>query len=85
MTNALRLEESIDFQGESGDIARHGNQHIEVDAMLLEQFETVHHVIETGASALVGAIEVVNVSRAIETDPHYEAFTGEERAPVVIE
>ncbi|MOA20501.1 hypothetical protein D3C78_1409500 [compost metagenome] len=53
--------------------------------MLLEQFETMHHVIETGASALVGAIEVVNVSRAIETDPHYEAFTGEERAPVVIE
>ncbi|MNF75215.1 hypothetical protein D3C85_843540 [compost metagenome] len=53
--------------------------------MLLEQFETVHHVIETGASALVGAIEVVNESRAIEADPHHEAFTGEERAPVVIE
>ncbi|MNH40964.1 hypothetical protein D3C79_1023680 [compost metagenome] len=85
MTNAFRLEESIDFQGISGDIARHGHQHIEVDAMPLEQFQAVHHVIETGVSALVGAIEVVDESRAIETDPHHEAFTGEERAPVVIE
>ena len=62
-----------------------GGQDVELGIVFLQQFNAAHHLVEGGIAALVDAIEIVNIPRAIEADTNQEVVFGKELTPFVVQ
>ena len=68
----LVAQEAVDFQRIVGVDAVDGGQDVVLDAMLLQQAQAAHHLVEGGRAALVHAVDVVQFARAIDADADEE-------------
>ena len=63
----------------------HRGQHVELDAVLCISLAPRITLSNVGASALVHAIGIVHLARAVQAQPDQELVGSEELAPLVVE
>jgi len=72
-------------EGLTGVFAVHRRQRVELHAMFFERLQAGHHPGEGRLAALVHAVGVVQVGRAVDADADQKMLGGEKFAPFVIE
>ncbi len=84
-TAAGFFEEAIDIEGMLGVLAVDDGEGVEVDRVLFQLGDALHHAIECGCVAFVYAVEIVEFARAIDGDADKEAVLGEEGRPFIVD
>ena len=79
------LEETVEFEGEVGVVVIDNRHRVVFDAVLLQQLDALHHLVERRAALAVAAIFVVELRRPVDGEADEEAVVAEEAAPVVVE
>ena len=77
------LEEAVELQRIVGIEVVHHRHGVPLHAVLVQQFDAVHHLHERGPSLLVLAILVMELLRPVDADAHQPVVLLEEAAPLV--
>jgi len=76
-------QEAVDLERTVAVDAIDGCEDVELDAVLLQEREPAHHLVERSLAALVDAIGVVKLARPVDAQPDEKVVLFVELAPLV--
>ncbi len=82
---ALVAEEAVHVAAAPGVRRVDRRERVPLDTGLPEVSEAGHHLVERPLAALVHAVRVVQLARAVDRDPDQDLVLAEERRPLLVE